>query len=355
MEYIVAIIIGLLAGVVIYFLLNYRDSNTTFIKSKFQREQDKVLRGLSEKKDYAEKEMNEELQQKLDELRATYDHYNEGYEKKKQEYENDLEQKKQDFETKTKELQTNYEERQQYYSKIDVAAAEQRQKDNELQIGKEKELLSLSLQKLQSDYKEQKEMLDKDWQMYHDLMNEKKSKLDQEIKTYEEKQLAIIEQFKKDEETRIKRDFYRISVSDTDKQDIVKLKALALEFSKPECIYKLIYEVYYKAKLEELFKRVLGENKDKGGIYKITNISNEKAYIGKTTSFLTRFRTHSKRGCNIERINGQLYDAMYNEGIDNFTFEIVEVCGKDEQSEKEKYWIDFYNSKVYGYNSKSGG
>jgi len=47
-----------------------------------------------------------------------------------------------------------------------------------------------------------------------------------------------------------------------------------LEFSKPEIIYKLMYEVYYKSRLEEMFKRVLGENKDKGGIYKITNVNN---------------------------------------------------------------------------------
>jgi hypothetical protein len=49
---------------------------------------------------------------------------------------------------------------------------------------------------------------------------------------------------------------------------------LALNFSKPNVIYKLLYEVYYKAKIEELFKRVLGDKATKGGIYKITNISN---------------------------------------------------------------------------------
>jgi len=46
---------------------------------------------------------------------------------------------------------------------------------------------------------------------------------------------------------------------------------------------------------------------------------------------------------------------MFDEGVENFTFEIVEVCAKEEQSEKEKYWIDFYKSKEYGYNSKAGG
>ena len=79
--------------------------------------------------------------------------------------------------------------------------------------------------------------------------------------------------------------------------------------------------------MEDLFKRVLGKNADKGGIYKITN-SNGKVYIGKTVKFIERWRTHAKRGCNIERMNGILYEAMFEEGLENFSFEIVEICDK---------------------------
>lgn len=124
-----------------------------------------------------------------------------------------------------------------------------------------------------------------------------------------------------------------------EKADIVKLKDLSVAFSKPEVLYKIIYEMYYKAKMEELFKRVLGDLKDKGGIYKITNINNGKAYVGKTTEFLSRFRTHAKRGCGLERIAGQIYDAMFKEGLENFTWEVIENCPKEKQTEREKYWI----------------
>lgn len=96
---------------------------------------------------------------------------------------------------------------------------------------------------------------------------------------------------------------------------------------------KIAYEVYIKAKTEELFKRVLGENKDNGGIYKITNINNGKAYVGKTVKFLDRWRTHAKRGCGLEPISGQIYDAMFEEGIENFTWEILEICPKEKQTE----------------------
>jgi hypothetical protein len=45
---------------------------------------------------------------------------------------------------------------------------------------------------------------------------------------------------------------------------------------------------------------------------------------------------------------------MFDEGLENFTWEIVEVCPKEEQTEKEKYWIEFYHSDQYGYNIRKG-
>ena len=103
-----------------------------------------------------------------------------------------------------------------------------------------------------------------------------------------------------------------------------------------------------------MFKRVLGDKKESGGIYKITNINNNKVYIGKTTNFISRWRTHAKRGCGLERISGQLYDAMFEDGLENYMWEIVEVCQKEEQTQKEKDWIRFYKSNEYGYNQKVG-
>ena len=189
--------------------------------------------------------------------------------------------------------------------------------------------------------------MDSSFNEYQEGIQKAKTELDNQIKEYEARQNTIIEQFKRAEEMKVQRNYYRIQVSDADKHDIQKLKMLAQEFG--------IYEVYYKAKLEELFKRILAENKDKGGIYKITNINNEKVYIGRCVKFLDRWRTHSKRGCNIDRISGQLYDAMWEEGLDSFTWEIVEVCTKEEQAAKEKYWVEFYNAQTYGYNAKGGG
>lgn len=37
-----------------------------------------------------------------------------------------------------------------------------------------------------------------------------------------------------------------------------------------------------------------------------------------------------------------------------FTFELLEECSKDKLNEREKFWIDFYQSDKIGMNSKGG-
>lgn len=41
---------------------------------------------------------------------------------------------------------------------------------------------------------------------------------------------------------------------------------------------------------------------------------------------------------------------MGREGVDKFSFEVLEKVEKDKLNEREKYWIDFYQTQSYGYN-----
>ena len=91
-------------------------------------------------------------------------------------------------------------------------------------------------------------------------------------------------------------------------------------------------------------------------IYKITNLINQKIYIGKTQkSIEERWRRHwadSKRA-NIS--NRPLYKAFNKYGENNFTIEIIEECSLDELEEREIYWIEKLGSFKYGYNATTGG
>lgn len=91
-------------------------------------------------------------------------------------------------------------------------------------------------------------------------------------------------------------------------------------------------------------------------IYKITNKINNKIYIGKTlTTVEKRWKTHLN-DYQRETINHRpLYKAMQKYGIENFFVETVEECNANELNEREKYWIEFYQSFKYGYNATLGG
>ena len=61
-----------------------------------------------------------------------------------------------------------------------------------------------------------------------------------------------------------------------------------------------------------------------------------------------------KCGLGIDAPNNKFYNAMKEQGIENFTFEILEDCAKEDLNEKEKFYIDLYQSCDYGFNSTKG-
>lgn len=50
-----------------------------------------------------------------------------------------------------------------------------------------------------------------------------------------------------------------------------------------------------------------------------------------------------------------LYNAMNKYGIHHFQIELVEECDLSVLSDREIYWIDYYNSYYTGYNATKGG
>ena len=46
---------------------------------------------------------------------------------------------------------------------------------------------------------------------------------------------------------------------------------------------------------------------------------------------------------------------MNKYGVKNFSIEQIEECSPDVVNEREKYWIEYYNSFRNGYNATLGG
>lgn len=93
-----------------------------------------------------------------------------------------------------------------------------------------------------------------------------------------------------------------------------------------------------------------------GYIYKITNIINNKIYIGQTRKTIEeRFQAHINKAK--QHTNRYLYDAMNKYGYDNFIPSEIEECDDNLLDEREIYWIAYYNTtnKQYGYNMTIGG
>lgn len=95
-------------------------------------------------------------------------------------------------------------------------------------------------------------------------------------------------------------------------------------------------------------------------IYKITDKTNNKIYIGQTKrDIYRRFGEHLSR-VNSKRKNDKfcsLYIAMANHGRENFYVELIEEIEDFNADEREKYWIKEFDSvnPDKGYNLDCGG
>lgn len=91
-------------------------------------------------------------------------------------------------------------------------------------------------------------------------------------------------------------------------------------------------------------------------IYKIINAKNGKVYIGQTKNNINkRFKQHIYDSRKERYRKRKLYKAFKKYGIDSFKIELIEECSKDMAHNRERYWIEKYNSFYNGYNENFGG
>lgn len=93
-------------------------------------------------------------------------------------------------------------------------------------------------------------------------------------------------------------------------------------------------------------------------IYCITNLINDKKYIGKTMQTIEkRFAEHVKdsKSKSLRTEKRPLYNAMQLYGHDKFVVSTLEICSGEQLSEREQYYIQKYDTYNNGYNATIGG
>ena len=163
---------------------------------------------------------------------------------------------------------------------------------------------------------------------------------------------AAIKAAKRAEEMKESRDFYRINLTELDIEEIKKLRSVAPYLRDKEPLNKVIWKVYYEKPVNDLIGRVIGPGTHTG-IYKITDIENEKCYVGQAANLADRWKQHIKRGVGAETpTRNKLYPVMFEKGPENFTFEVLEECARPDLDTREDYFQEFYQAMTWGYSIK---
>lgn len=214
---------------------------------------------------------------------------------------------------------------------------------------KEKEYNELN-KMLEDSYEKLWDRLVQEKNRYADLVEEERQTLEKIRAT----RIAATEAQLREQEIKEQQKFYSLSVSAADLFDIEALEGIKSKLTKPRILSMLIWQTYFQKQMTSLCNNVLGANQVTG-IYKITNQLNNKCYVGQAVDIADRWKEHAKCGLGIDTpASNKLYQAMIEDGIQNFTWELLEKCSSSELNEKEKYYIELYQSKDYGYNSLAG-
>ena len=179
-------------------------------------------------------------------------------------------------------------------------------------------------------------------------------KIKEELEDYRLRRATVNEAILREKEIQEKETFYKINITQNDIEDIEILKTIESKLKNKEALNKLIYDVYISKPIKEMIKRVLNGGAP-SGIYKITYLPTGESYIGKSTNIKNRWEQHCKSCFGLGNIShSSLHTKMARDGIWNFSFEVLEEVSKENLSEREKYYIKFYDTVKFGMNEKVG-
>ena len=269
-----------------------------------------------------------------------------------------LEERKRAVEEIIEQLENRRREAEKNYNEI--INNEKERINTELEFYRKNKISGIDA-KVQFEYAEKIAVANKNYEeLVSSLTEQKKQKeaelavLLNEIDDFQKKQQVINEEIIRRRQVEEQQDFYRIILDDTAISDMQILLSIREKLTSHENLDKLIYDAYIAKPVMEMTKRVLG-GRAPSGIYKITRLKTGEIYIGKSTDVKKRWSEHAKTAYGVGSIaHSILHTTIKRDGIENFTFELLEEVPKDKLTEREKYWITFYGSKEYGLNERNG-
>lgn len=199
-------------------------------------------------------------------------------------------------------------------------------------------------------------------QSYIDQCSEDRIEYEAEIQNIKN----ILEDFRKQQHSlneleraaRENEDFSRthsLNLSEESMDDIQFLLSIDKNIHNKEILHKLIWSEYLQKPFKEMIKNIFGSKIPKNVIYCITDTRTNKKYIGKTASSVSdRWTAHIKSSLGIGTIAHQkIHEELFG-NWQYFTFTVIEEVTTN-LNEREKFYINMYETDKYGLNLKSGG
>lgn len=175
------------------------------------------------------------------------------------------------------------------------------------------------------------------------------------LQNYRESVNSLLEPMQTLAKEEAQRKYYCLELSDKDNADIQYLvENVAPKLANSAIIPKLCWSEYVSKAFADLANKT--GIKDEPGIYKITNLNTNKCYVGKATNCKKRLSDHLKGACGMTSVaDQQIHHAIVEEGFNNWTFEIICYCDKEQLNERERFYITEFHGLDWGYNRNSGG
>ena len=130
----------------------------------------------------------------------------------------------------------------------------------------------------------QKEKIEAELNTYIKDIEEQKKQKNYELEKICSSIASLNRQYIQETQEKEKLNQNRLDISEDNISDIELLDSIKLRFSNPRIINKLIWQTYYQPLAKTKFAAIL-DNKTKTGIYKITNINDNKIYIGQAVNY----------------------------------------------------------------------